>query len=80
MNTDTPSKNNRLHGRKLGMPYDLRKPTWERLKERWWNKDGPMFTPKLWGWGWDLNLRHPGSWVLLSGLTVLIVVLVQLQG
>ena len=79
MTRTTTTPTSRRYGHKWGVPYDWRRPTWERLKERWWNKDGPMFTPKLWGCGWDLNLRHPGSWVLLGGCVGLVLVLLQLQ-
>ena len=44
-------------GRFLGIPYDWRRPTWARLKERWWNRDDHrVFTPKSYGWGYDINL------------------------
>jgi hypothetical protein len=44
-------------GRFLGVPYDWRRPTAARLKSRWWNPDEPrLFTPKTFGWGYDLNL------------------------
>ncbi|MCO4761710.1 MAG: hypothetical protein KC502_09415 [Myxococcales bacterium] len=68
-------KSGKRHGKLLGIPYDWRRPTLQRLKRRWWNPEGPMLTPKLWGWGWDLNLRHPGSWVLLCGMLVMLVTL-----
>ena len=46
-----------------GIPYDWRPPTVERLKQRWWNPDDSrLFTPRVWGWGYDLNLywvTHP---------------------
>lgn len=46
-------------GKFLGVPYDLRKPTVERFKSRWWNPDDPrIFTPKVYGWGWDVNLAR----------------------
>lgn len=52
-------------GRMAGMPYDLRRPTWSRVKSRWWNPDDRrFFTPKVFGWGYDLNLyriTHPLS-------------------
>jgi hypothetical protein len=42
----------------LGVPYDFRRPTAQRLKSRWWNaEDARVFTPKSFGWGWDINLR-----------------------
>jgi hypothetical protein len=44
-------------GRFLGLPYDWRPPTWQRVKARWWNPaDRRLFTPKAFGWGFDLNL------------------------
>jgi hypothetical protein len=46
-----------------GVPYDLRRPTVQKLKARWWNKDNAhFFTPKTYGAGWDFNLYwavHP---------------------
>ena len=48
-----------------GIPYDWRRPTVERLKSRMWNPDDErLLMPRLWGWGWDLNLywvTHPRS-------------------
>jgi hypothetical protein len=44
-------------GRFLGIPYDFRAPTWSRMRQRWWNpEDRRVFTPKMFGWGWDVNL------------------------
>lgn len=41
----------------LGIPYDWRGLTRQRLKSRFWNKnDHRLFTPKAFGWGYDLNL------------------------
>jgi hypothetical protein len=72
----TPSK--RSHGRSgelplepqgyiAGVPYDLRRPTVARVKERWWNSsDQRLFTPKAFGAGWDLNLywlAHPREYL-----------------
>ena len=51
----------------LGVPYDWRPPTVERAKSRLWNPDDPrLFTPKTYGWGWDVNFarllgRKPNS-------------------
>jgi hypothetical protein len=43
----------------LGMPYDWRRPTVARLKSRWWNPAEPrLFTPKTFGWGFDINLAR----------------------
>lgn len=63
--------NHRTHdigGRFLGIPYDWRWPTLRRIKDRLFNPGGTMFSPKVFGWGWTLNLAHPGSWLLLGGL------------
>ena len=44
-------------GRKAGVPYDFRRPTFSRLRSRWWNpSDSRLFTPKTYGIGWDINL------------------------
>ena len=54
-------------GRLAKMPYDLRQPTPERVAARWWNPaDRRLFTPKAFGWGYDLNfywLAHPVRYV-----------------
>lgn len=43
----------------LGVPYDWRRPTVARAKERWWNPAEPrLFTPKVYGWGWDVNFAR----------------------
>ncbi len=45
-------------GRYLGIPFDWRKPTWERIKSRLWNPADPrLWMPKAFGWGYDLNLH-----------------------
>jgi hypothetical protein len=42
----------------LRVPYDWRRPTWDRVKSRWWNPaDNRVFTPKTFGWGFDINLH-----------------------
>ncbi len=47
----------------MGVPYDWRAPTAERIASRWWNPDDRrLLTPKSFGWGYDLNLYwlvHP---------------------
>jgi ATP-dependent Lon protease len=53
----------RPQGRFLGMPYDWRRPTHDRLRERAWNpEDRRILTPKAYGWGLGVNfywLCHP---------------------
>jgi uncharacterized membrane protein len=46
-------------GKFLGVPYDWRLPTVARVKKRWWNPNDPrLFTPKVIGWGYDVNLAR----------------------
>ena len=46
-------------GKFLGIPYDWRRPTAARVKSRWWNRDDRrIFTPKSWGWGYDVNVAE----------------------
>jgi uncharacterized membrane protein len=46
-------------GRLLGMPYDWRRPTLARARERLWNVDERhVFVPKVFGWGWDVNFAE----------------------
>lgn len=44
----------------LGVPYDWRRKGFvARLKHRWWNPaDRRVFTPKTFGWGYDINLAR----------------------
>lgn len=45
----------------LGLPYDWRAPTRARARERWWNPaDRRLLTPKMFGWGYDLNFYELG--------------------
>ncbi len=45
-------------GRLLGLPYDWRRPTLERLKRGFWAPDvRRVFVPKVYGWGYGLNLH-----------------------
>jgi len=47
----------RRTGTWLGVPYDWRRPTWKRLQLRWWNpRSRRLFTPKSFGWGYDINV------------------------
>ena len=41
------------------VPYDLRMPTLERARSRWWNlEDERLFVPQVFGVGWTLNLAR----------------------
>jgi hypothetical protein len=45
------------HGKVADLvPYDFRKPTFERFRETYWNPDGPILSGKAWGVGWAPNL------------------------
>ena len=37
------------------VPYDFRQPTMQRFLESYWNPDGPVVSPRVWGAGWVLN-------------------------
>lgn len=53
------SDRNSRTGTFLGVPYDWRRPTLARVKSRWWNPgDSRLFTPKSFGWGYDINLAR----------------------
>ena len=44
-------------GQLLGVPYEFRIPTWNRLRERFWNpEDARIFTPHVFGVGWSVNV------------------------
>ena len=48
-------------GRLAGIPYDLRLPTPDVLRERFWNpEDQRLFTPHVLGWGWSINFYEAG--------------------
>jgi hypothetical protein len=53
-----PEEERTWHGRVFGLvPYDLRPPTWERIRDAYWNPDEPrLFTSRVYGVGWALNL------------------------
>jgi hypothetical protein len=41
------------------VPYDLRLPTLERARSRWWNpEDERLFVPQVFGVGWTLNFAR----------------------
>ncbi len=49
-------KRSPLSGSVLGVPYELRPPTAERIASRWWNPLDPrLFMPRLFGIGWTVN-------------------------
>ena len=41
---------------KIGpIPYSFGLPTRSYLRERLWNREGPLFTPHICGIGWSIN-------------------------
>ena len=45
----------------LGLPYDWRRPTPERLKRGIWDPEGRrVLVPKAYGWGYGINLTRGG--------------------
>lgn len=61
--TEQPDSVPEAQGKRVGLPYDFRKPTVARVKSRIWNSEDPrIFTPKAFGMGYDLNfywVTHP---------------------
>jgi hypothetical protein len=54
--SDTESRPLTRTGRFLGLPYDWRRPTRQRLRQRIWNPDEPrVLVPKAYGWGYTIN-------------------------
>lgn len=52
----TPADVRTWEGTLIGfVPYDLRRPTMDRFKERLWNRDGPLVSPQVFGVGWTVN-------------------------
>ncbi|HZU15928.1 MAG TPA: DUF5808 domain-containing protein [Candidatus Dormibacteraeota bacterium] len=53
-----PEDRRTWHGRVFGVvPYDLRPPTWSRIREAYWNPADPrLFTDRVLGVGWAVNL------------------------
>ncbi|HEV2953271.1 MAG TPA: DUF5808 domain-containing protein [Candidatus Dormibacteraeota bacterium] len=46
-------------GQVAGIPYDFRPPTWERLKDAYWNPASTrIFTDRPFGIGWGVNFAR----------------------
>lgn len=58
-----PAGERTWQGRVVGVPYDFRVPTPQRLRAAFWNEENPsLFSPRVVGIGWDLNfyrVLHP---------------------
>ena len=53
-----PADERTWQGRVFGLvPYDFRPPTWERIREAYWNPESEqLFTDRVFGVGWAVNL------------------------
>lgn len=52
-----PKRRRDWHGELLGIPYDLRKPSAERLARNYWSpNDRQVIKPRAFGLGWDVNV------------------------
>lgn len=52
----TPSAERTWHGKVAGfVPYDFRVPTFQRVRDTYWNPDGPMISGQVFGVGWAVN-------------------------
>ena len=53
-----PAPERTWQGKVLGVvPYDFRPPTWQRIREAYWNPESDrLFSDRVFGVGWALNL------------------------
>lgn len=53
-----PEAERTWHGRVFDLvPYDFRPPTWERIREAYWNPESDkLFSERVFGVGWAINL------------------------
>ena len=53
-----PQEERTWNGRVLGfVPYDFRPPTWERIRDAYWNpQSDQLFSDRVFGVGWAVNL------------------------
>jgi len=60
-----PKEERTWQGSVLGVPYDFRLPTLEKLRNTFWNeKTSQILVPQAFGMGWSINfypLVHPQS-------------------
>jgi hypothetical protein len=55
-----PEPERTWEGRVFGMvPYDFRPPTWQRIRDAYWNPDSDhLFSERVFGVGWAVNLHR----------------------
>ena len=65
---EKPREERHWHGKIAGfIPYDFRLPTWEKVKETYWNPyESRIFIPEVFGIGWAINF-----YALLENLRVI---------
>ena len=53
-----PEEERTWEGRVFGVvPYDFRPPTWQRIRDAYWNPDSDrLFSDRVFGVGWAVNL------------------------
>lgn len=51
-----PAEQREWHGTVGPVPYDFRRPTLDRVRQRMWSPDGPLISPQPFGVGWTINL------------------------
>jgi uncharacterized membrane protein len=61
-----PRADRTWHGRVFGfVPYDFSPPTWGRIRRAYWNpEDGRLFTDRVMGVGWAINLHRARALLL----------------
>ena len=53
---EKPAEERKWFGKVGVIPFDFRLPTWERIKETYWNPyDSRIFLPMVFGVGWGIN-------------------------
>ena len=50
-----PSSERTWHGKVGLVPYDFRVPTFQRVRDTYWNPDGPLISGQVFGVGWTVN-------------------------
>lgn len=68
-----PEPERTWEGTVLGfVPYSFRPPTYQRIRQAWWNADDPrLLTPRVFGVGWAVNL-YRGVEILGRGYSSLL--------
>ncbi len=67
-----PKPERTWEGRVIGVvPYDFRPPTWQRIREAYWNPDSDrLFSDRVFGVGWAVNL-HRAKTLMEAGFDLL---------